>query len=93
VPRGQLFDVVLAVTHGIPDDDPVDVARRRVADAGGRVYLAKDARLDPGVLAAMYPDLERADQIRSVLDPSNVFRSDLARRLRIGAAAREEVVR
>ncbi len=70
----------------------LDDLDRRVADAGGRVYLAKDARLDPGVLAAMYPELERADEIRSVLDPSNVFRSDLARRLRIGAAVRKEVV-
>ena len=70
----------------------LDDLDRRVADAGGRVYLAKDARLDPGVLAAMYPELGRADEIRSVLDPSNVFRSDLARRLRIGAAVRKEVV-
>ncbi len=70
----------------------LDDLDRRVADAGGRVYLAKDARLDPGVLAAMYPELERADEIRSALDPSNVFRSDLARRLGIGTAARKEVV-
>ena len=70
----------------------LDDLDRRVADAGGRVYLAKDARLDPGVLAAMYPELGRADEIRSVLDPSNVFRSDLSRRLGIGTAARKEVV-
>ncbi len=69
----------------------LDDLDRRVADAGGRVYLAKDARLDPGLLAAMYPELGRADAIRSVLDPANVFRSDLARRLGIGAEARREV--
>jgi decaprenylphospho-beta-D-ribofuranose 2-oxidase len=71
----------------------LDDLDRRVADAGGRVYLAKDARLDPGVLAGMYPELGRAEEIRSTLDPSNMFRSDLARRLGIGAAARKTVVR
>ncbi len=69
----------------------LDGLDRRVADAGGRVYLAKDARLDPGLLAAMYPELARAEAIRSALDPSNVFRSDLARRLRIGSPMRREV--
>jgi decaprenylphospho-beta-D-ribofuranose 2-oxidase len=69
----------------------LDDLDRSVADAGGRVYLAKDARLDPGLLAAMYPELGRADAIRSALDPANVFRSDLARRLGIGSPARREV--
>jgi decaprenylphospho-beta-D-ribofuranose 2-oxidase len=71
--------------------DLLDALDRRVADAGGRVYLAKDARLDPGLLPAMYPDLARADAIRSALDPANVFRSDLARRLGIGTAVRRRV--
>ena len=70
----------------------LDGLDRRVADAGGRVYLAKDARLDPGLLAAMYPELEQAETIRRALDPANVFRSDLARRLGIGAPARREVL-
>jgi decaprenylphospho-beta-D-ribofuranose 2-oxidase len=69
----------------------LDGMDRRVADAGGRVYLAKDARLDPGLVAAMYPELARAEAIRSTLDPENVFRSDLARRLGIGARTRREV--
>ena len=71
----------------------LDDLDRRVADSGGRVYLAKDARLDQGLLADMYPELGRAEEIRSTLDPSNVFRSDLARRLGIGAAARKTVLR
>jgi decaprenylphospho-beta-D-ribofuranose 2-oxidase len=56
---------------------------RSVAEAGGRVYLAKDARLDPGLLRAMYPELDRWREARERLDPSHVFGSDLERRLRL----------
>jgi decaprenylphospho-beta-D-ribofuranose 2-oxidase len=52
-----------------------------VLDAGGRLYLAKDARLAPGDLDRMYPRLDRFRAVRRDLDPDRRFCSDLARRL------------
>ena len=52
-----------------------------VAEAGGRVYLAKDARLRAASVAAMYPRLSRWRQVRASVDPDGVFVSDQARRL------------
>jgi decaprenylphospho-beta-D-ribofuranose 2-oxidase len=54
-----------------------------VAGAGGRVYLAKDARMRAATLRAMYPALERWRAARAKLDPRGVMRSDLARRLEL----------
>ncbi|MFF5209427.1 FAD-binding protein [Streptosporangium sp. NPDC000396] len=52
-----------------------------VAEAGGRVYLAKDSRMSAGTMAAMYPRLGEWRKVRDEADPEGVFRSDLARRL------------
>ncbi|GAA2550336.1 FAD-binding oxidoreductase [Streptomyces fimbriatus] len=61
----------------------LDELDEEVASAGGRVYLAKDSRLRPDLLAAMYPRLDDFRALRAELDPRGVFTSDLARRLRL----------
>jgi len=61
----------------------LDAADRRVLASGGRVYLAKDARIAPDVLAAMYPALDRWREVRAAADPHGMFTSDLARRLHL----------
>ena len=50
---------------------------------GGRVYLAKDARLKAEVFQQMYPRLSEWKRIKAEVDPQNRFTSDLARRLRL----------
>jgi FAD/FMN-containing dehydrogenase len=54
---------------------------RIVPAAGGRVYLAKDARLDGATLRAMYPATENFLEIKHGLDAGGRFSSNLSRRL------------
>lgn len=56
---------------------------REVADAGGRVYLAKDSCLHPDLVPTMYPRLDEWRAVRDRLDPDRRLVSDLARRLRL----------
>ncbi|MDA8337346.1 MAG: FAD-binding oxidoreductase [Peptococcaceae bacterium] len=55
-----------------------------VLAAGGRIYLAKDARLSPGHFARMYPEAGQWQSIKKRIDPGGVFSSDLGRRLGLG---------
>jgi decaprenylphospho-beta-D-ribofuranose 2-oxidase len=52
-----------------------------VLDAGGRVYLGKDAYLDAATFRAMYPALDRWRATKAKYDPGGVFTSDLGRRV------------
>jgi decaprenylphospho-beta-D-ribofuranose 2-oxidase len=50
---------------------------------GGRVYLAKDARMRPETFRAMYPEFRTWLAIKNEVDPDWRFSSDLAVRLRL----------
>jgi decaprenylphospho-beta-D-ribofuranose 2-oxidase len=54
-----------------------------VADAGGRIYLAKDSHLSPSLVPVMYPRLDEWRAVRDALDPERRCISDLAERLRL----------
>lgn len=53
----------------------------RVLEFGGRLYTAKDARVDAATFHAMYPGLDGWVTTRRRVDPTGVFASDMARRL------------
>jgi len=60
--------------------DELDVI---VAEHGGRVYLAKDARIAPGRFADGYPELGRFRALRARVGAAGHFESLLSRRLEI----------
>jgi len=74
--------------EGTPWDEGaglLDEADEVVAGAGGRIYLAKDARMRPELLARMYPRLDEWRATQTGLDPHGVMHCDLARRVRLVA--------
>jgi len=60
--------------------DTLDVL---VAEAGGRLYLAKDSRVSAELLRVMYPGLGALADVRRRIDPDGVLASDLSRRLEL----------
>jgi len=67
----------------------LDQLDQLVASVGGRVYLAKDARLSPELLAVMYPAVGKLADVRRRVDPDGLLGSDLTRRLGLSGAPRE----
>ena len=67
--------------HALPG--VLDDLDEMVIEAGGRVYLAKDSRLDPATARLMYPRLSQFLDIKNRVDPRHQLASDLARRLHL----------
>jgi decaprenylphospho-beta-D-ribofuranose 2-oxidase len=61
----------------------LDTLDTLVIAAGGRVYLAKDARLKPEAFRSMYPRYREWLAIKQQWDSENKFNSSLAKRLEI----------
>ena len=59
----------------------LDDLDQKLLKAGGRVYLAKDARLDPELIPQMYPGVHEWRAIRRNIDPDRRWQSDFSRRL------------
>lgn len=60
----------------------LDRCDQAVAEAGGRVYLAKDSRMRQELFAEMYaPKLGAWNETRAGMDPSGSIRSDLSSRI------------
>jgi decaprenylphospho-beta-D-ribofuranose 2-oxidase len=78
---GWTLAVDIPAARGTALAELLDELDRMVADAGGRVYLAKDSRVAPDVFRAMYPRLGEWQAVQATLDPRGTMRSDLARRL------------
>ncbi|WP_298257624.1 FAD-binding oxidoreductase [uncultured Litoreibacter sp.] len=56
-------------------------------NAGGRVYLAKDATLDASPIRSMYPDVAKFAKIAKEVDPDGHYETDQTRRLKIRSHA------
>ena len=62
-----------------------DTLDQRVAAVGGRVYLAKDARMRAEMVPLMYPRIDAWREVQARVDPAGMLTSDLDRRLGLTA--------
>tara|TARA_B100000700_G_scaffold96939_1_gene109091 strand:+ start:1418 stop:2806 length:1389 start_codon:yes stop_codon:yes gene_type:complete len=54
-----------------------------IAEVGGRIYLAKDSRQSEIMFKKTYKSLDLWKKQKQILDPNNIFNSDLSKRLKL----------
>ena len=78
------WTLALDVPLGPPQLPKVlDQLDQMVAEAAGRLYLAKDSRVSAELLRVMYPSLDSLNEVRRLIDPHGILASDLSRRLEL----------
>jgi decaprenylphospho-beta-D-ribofuranose 2-oxidase len=78
---GYTLALDFPLTPGVLDF--LDELDRLVVAAGGRLYLAKDARQSRATFEAGYPGLQRFQDTRRLVDPTRRIQSHLSERLGI----------
>jgi len=81
---GYTLALDFPVTNGLMEF--LDRLDAMVLKRGGRVYLAKDARMRPDTFRAMYPKFDEWRAAKVQADPNNHFSSTLSRRLQMDPA-------
>jgi decaprenylphospho-beta-D-ribofuranose 2-oxidase len=81
---GYTLALDFPVTDGLMEF--LDRLDAMVLKRGGRVYLAKDARMRPDTFRAMYPKFDEWRAAKAQADPNNHFSSTLSRRLQMDPA-------
>ena len=81
---GYTLALDFPVTEGLLEF--LDRLDSMVLKRGGRVYLAKDARMRPDTFRTMYPNFEEWRAAKAKADPNNHFSSTLSRRLQMDPA-------
>jgi decaprenylphospho-beta-D-ribofuranose 2-oxidase len=59
----------------------LDELDEKVVEASGRIYLAKDSRMNSRYVKEMYPLIDEFRDVKRTVDVHNVFQSNLSRRL------------
>lgn len=77
--EGYTFAIDFPIADGL--DALLAELDERVVDAGGRIYLGKDAFVRPETLTRMYPRLGEWRRVKAEWDPDQLFRSHLSDRV------------